>query len=1401
MRKTLLNLLAIGLFFPLWSQQVFINEIHYDNAGSDLNEGVEIAGPAGTDLSTYSLVAYNGNGGADYNTINLSGVISDQQNGFGTTFVAISGLQNGAPDGIALFDGTAVVQFLSYEGAFTGVGGVADGITSTDIGIAEDGGTAVGTSLQLAGQGIVFSDFTWESGTSTYDAVNNNQTLGNATPVVFINELHYDNASSDVNEGVELAGTAGTDLTGWTLQPYNGSNGTAYSATSLSGNFTDQDNGFGFIFFAISGLQNGAPDGVALVDDQGAVVQFLSYEGSFTATNGPASGLTSEDIGISETGSTPVGESLQLTGAGTAFADFTWTIAVSTYNALNDGQSFGSGGPDPDPDPATGIAFINEIHYDNSSTDVNEGVEIAGTAGLDLTGWTIQPYNGNGGAPYSATNLSGTIPDQQAGFGTILFAISGLQNGAPDGIALINGEGAVVEFLSYEGSFTAVGGAADGTTSTDIGVAETSSTPAGFSLQLTGTGSVSADFTWAAAATSTYDAINNGQTFVSPVPVVFINEIHYDNASTDVGEGVEIAGTAGTDLTGYTLEFYNGNGGAVYNVTNLSGTLPDQDNGFGTLSFAVAGIQNGAPDGVALSDPDGMLIEFLSYEGSFIGSGGNADGVTSTDIGVVETSSTPAGFSLQLTGTGSQAADFIWSAPIAATFDAINTGQSFGGVIEPPTPTSDTVTVAQARALPQGNAVVVLATLTAADQFGGPAYLQDSTAGIALFDSQVHGDGNFQIGDQLWITGAIGAFNNQIQLVNVDTAVLVGNSPVTPTAATVADLINLEGQLVTLDLTFDTQQGLLYPNSNYGTSDNTGAVDVRIDADVDLVGRLIPTGVTSVTGVVGRFQTSLQILPRFQSDIPDAGEFVPAGSDIPFNETLDIATWNMEFFGTTISNFGPSDITSQRDNAVTLIQNLNADIIAVQEVSEEAILDEALTMLPQYQRVCSPVFSRSFQAPDPNNPFPPQKLCYLYDTTVVDFVADRVVFDQFYTDARTGLISDLDDHPGSSGAQSFWSSGRLPYLLEVDATVNGVTERITLVNIHAKSGSSTNDLARRVYDNGVLKDTLDAMYGNDNLILLGDYNDDVDESIGGGPSSYQVFLDDTTNYNAPTGSLSLAGFRSFVFSDNMIDHIAISDELFDLAIDGSEQTFIPFNLIDNYANTTSDHLPVILRFDLGDPIPPLVVTSGEAQTVLAGYEPEATATLEVDIAGGLAPFSYAWSTGETTASINVTPDVTTTYTVTVSDGSGQVVNHEIVVNAKDVRCTKWGKPGVKMCFKGRDICVKEFAVEWFRSQGAIVGDCDCAENIEIVTTSVSVYPNPFLNELSISVEAGADSDLQITVTNFHGRQVLDETVSVVVGDNPFTFDLTGERRGYYVLRVINPSTGVVEKVKRLIKRR
>jgi len=167
---------------------------------------------------------------------------------------------------------------------------------------------------------------------------------------VFINEIHYDNDGADSGEFVEIAAPAGTNLTGWSIQFYNGSNGTRYGGQALSGIVSDQGNGFGFVTITQAGIQNGSPDGIALIDNNDVVVQFLSYEGSFTATDSAANGLTSEDIGVVEGSSTPVGSSLQLSGIGQQYADFSWTgPSADSPGSVNAEQSFGNTIEDLDP--------------------------------------------------------------------------------------------------------------------------------------------------------------------------------------------------------------------------------------------------------------------------------------------------------------------------------------------------------------------------------------------------------------------------------------------------------------------------------------------------------------------------------------------------------------------------------------------------------------------------------------------------------------------------------------------------------------------------------------------------------------------------------------------------------------------------------------------------------------------------------------------------------------------------------------------------------------------------------------------------------------------------------------------------------------------------------------------
>ncbi len=168
--------------------------------------------------------------------------------------------------------------------------------------------------------------------------------LAVADTTVFINEIHYDNAGADLNEGIEIAGPAGTNLTGWKVVPYNGSGGTQYTpAPTLSATLASTCGSYGVLSVLIAGLQNGNPDGIALVDNTSHVVQFLSWGGTFVATDGPASGLTSVDIGVSESSSGLATNSLRLTGTGTQYSDFTWQAdAPASFGTCNAGQTFGT---------------------------------------------------------------------------------------------------------------------------------------------------------------------------------------------------------------------------------------------------------------------------------------------------------------------------------------------------------------------------------------------------------------------------------------------------------------------------------------------------------------------------------------------------------------------------------------------------------------------------------------------------------------------------------------------------------------------------------------------------------------------------------------------------------------------------------------------------------------------------------------------------------------------------------------------------------------------------------------------------------------------------------------------------------------------------------------------------
>ena len=177
---------------------------------------------------------------------------------------------------------------------------------------------------------------------------------------IWINEIHYDNIGVDTGEFVEIAirtpNGSGFDPSDYAIEFYNGANGNFYGISgtldtfSISNSFGIANSSDTITLFAenFAPIQNGI-DGIALVNvANNTVIQFLSYEGVFTAdgdTGGIAgtAGAISTNIAVGEPGIAPVGSSIGAAGTGDDRNDFDassfqYNNSLATPGTINNGQ-------------------------------------------------------------------------------------------------------------------------------------------------------------------------------------------------------------------------------------------------------------------------------------------------------------------------------------------------------------------------------------------------------------------------------------------------------------------------------------------------------------------------------------------------------------------------------------------------------------------------------------------------------------------------------------------------------------------------------------------------------------------------------------------------------------------------------------------------------------------------------------------------------------------------------------------------------------------------------------------------------------------------------------------------------------------------------------------------------
>jgi endonuclease/exonuclease/phosphatase family metal-dependent hydrolase len=267
--------------------------------------------------------------------------------------------------------------------------------------------------------------------------------------------------------------------------------------------------------------------------------------------------------------------------------------------------------------------------------------------------------------------------------------------------------------------------------------------------------------------------------------------------------------------------------------------------------------------------------------------------------------------------------------------------------------------------------------------------------------------------------------------------------------------------------------------------------------------------------------------------------------DLSFGDenSLDIATWNIEWF--------PKNNQITVNYVIDIITLLDLDVLAIQELDDTDMFEQMLDSLTAYAGYYE---SNWFAG-----------LAYIYKTETVEI---NDIYEIYIT-------------------SEYWNAfPRSPMVMDF----NFMGENYFIINNHFKCcgdgildyDDSSDEENRRYTAINLLKEYIDNNLSNNNVIVLGDLNDDIAEPP---PNNvFQEVLDDSTHYRFADLEIAQGNSSEWSFPNwpSHLDHILITDELFNDPNNSSVETIKIDEYLDGgwneYDQNISDHRPVAIKF-------------------------------------------------------------------------------------------------------------------------------------------------------------------------------------------------------------------------------
>jgi hypothetical protein len=220
--------------------------------------------------------------------------------------------------------------------------------------------------------------------------------------------------------------------------------------------------------------------------------------------------------------------------------------------------------------------------------------------------------------------------------------------------------------------------------------------------------------------------------------------------------------------------------------------------------------------------------------------------------------------------------------------------------------------IATARTQGVGATVTITGIVTNGDELGPIRYIEDATAGLALYDPTILI--GVVRGDEVTVSGILVDYSGLMEMTPVNSSITnnSGNS-LTPQLITPIQIgETTESELIQINNVIFNSGGSLFTAGTHDFTSNAETGKVYIRAGSPLENSLIPMGLVTLVGISSQYTFSTpandgyQILPRDSADIIQTGALIFTSSVMQSNITTSSfdLSWSVSDSSTTNCNYG-----------------------------------------------------------------------------------------------------------------------------------------------------------------------------------------------------------------------------------------------------------------------------------------------------------------------------------------------------------------------------------------------------------------------------------------------------------------------------------------------------------------